>query len=246
MMHSAAFMDLEEMNNKWGTTSEVKADIYELLDPLGIDEQTLQTLQTSKDKVMLIFQWLQLMVVRNMNNGVLNVPPPILTRAYNELANGMVAFHECVKISDTPFPFPYAQNCDLLLILHWVMVPWVVSQWVTQPFWSFVFVFMQVFVLWSLNYIAIEIENPFGTDDNAIDGHHMQEEMNRHLLMLLDPKSMRSPQLSEGALFSVVPMELPWEDRGKSFREIWSPKKKRRSRSDDAEEGDVKEGGRLP
>mmetsp|Transcript_8463 Transcript_8463/g.19880 ORF Transcript_8463/g.19880 Transcript_8463/m.19880 type:complete len:330 (+) Transcript_8463:636-1625(+) len=162
-----------------------------------------------------------------MDAGVLSVPPPILSRAYQELANGMVAFHECVKISDTPFPFPYAQNCEFLLCLHWFMIPFVVSQWVTQPFWAFVFVFMQVFVLWSLNYIAVEIENPFGTSDNDIDGVHLQEEMNRMLLLLLDPRTLRTPKLSETAIFSSSAQELHWGyAKKKCFKEVW--KKQRR------------------
>jgi len=230
MMHSCALMDLEEMNNKWGTTSDVKADQYDLLDPLGLDKESLDALYESKERVMLIFQWIQLMIVRNMEAGVLAVPPPILSRAYQELANGMVAFHECVKISDTPFPFPYAQNCELLLFLHWVLVPLVVSQWVTQPFWAFVFVFMQVFVLWSLNYLAEEIENPFGTDDNAIDGAHMQEEMNRNLLLLLHPRTMRAPEISDNAVFSVSVEALDWDVQHKTFKDIWSNKKRQRER----------------
>mmetsp|Transcript_29009 Transcript_29009/g.91601 ORF Transcript_29009/g.91601 Transcript_29009/m.91601 type:complete len:546 (+) Transcript_29009:93-1730(+) len=221
MMHSCALMDLEEMNNKWGTTSEVKADMYDLLDPLGIDSCSLDTLYASKARVSLIFQWIQLIIVKNMEAGVLSVPPPILSRVYQEFARGMVAFHECVKISDTPFPFPYAQTCELLLILHWCLVPIVVSQWVTQPFWAFIFVFMQVFVLWSLNFLAEEIENPFGTDENAIDGLHMQDEINRHLILLLDPKTLRTPELSDDAVFSVTPKEMDWASRSKSFKEIW-------------------------
>jgi len=37
-------------------------------------------------------------------------------------------------------------------------------------FGAFIFVALQVFILWALNFIAIEIENPFGTDANDIDG----------------------------------------------------------------------------
>ena len=34
---------------------------------------------------------------------------------------------------------------------------------------------LQVFILWSLNAIALEIENPFGFDANDIDAQAMQE-----------------------------------------------------------------------
>merc|ERR1712007_159617 len=99
----------------------------------------------------------------------------------------MVAFHEATKISCIPFPFPYAQTCDLLLILHWTFTPVVISQWVERWYWAVPFAFIQVFVLWSLNLIAMEIEHPFGNDANNLDGGQMQVEMNHHLLLLLSP-----------------------------------------------------------
>ena len=34
---------------------------------------------------------------------------------------------------------------------------------------------LQVFILWSLNLIAIEIDEPFGRDTNDIDGDRMQD-----------------------------------------------------------------------
>jgi len=84
-----------------------------------------------------------------------------LSRSFQEIANGMVAFHEAVKISSIPFPFPYAQTCDLLLMIHWLMMPIVMAQWTAQPVWAFVFAFVQVLILWALNFIATEMENPF-------------------------------------------------------------------------------------
>merc|ERR550532_1098574 len=109
-----------------------------------------------------------------MKQDILSIPPPILSRCFQEIANGMVAFHTSLKISFVPFPFPYAQTCDLLLMVHWICAPFVFNQWTKTPFWSFVFVFIQVFVLWTLNFIAVEIENPFGEDANDLDGTFMQ------------------------------------------------------------------------
>merc|ERR1719422_54896 len=80
--------------------------------------------------------------------------------------------------------------------MHAVISPMVTSEWCTNSFWAFMFTFMQVAVMWSLNLVALEIENPFGRDANDIDGKKMQEEMNRHLLLLLKPSTERTPHLS--------------------------------------------------
>ena len=46
--------------------------------------------------------------VRQREGGVA-VPPPILSRVYQELSNAMLGFNSAMKVATTPFPFPYAQ-----------------------------------------------------------------------------------------------------------------------------------------
>merc|ERR1712232_1044141 len=127
-----------------------------------------------------------------------------------------------MKLAFVPFPFPYAQTCDCLLTFHWICVPFVTCQWVSHSFWAFLFVFIQVFILWSLNFIAVEIENPFGTDANDLDGRTMQEEMNHQLLVLLDPSTIRTPKLSATAVMTDDPTDTLGEVQCQSFRQVWS------------------------
>mmetsp|Transcript_17007 Transcript_17007/g.53448 ORF Transcript_17007/g.53448 Transcript_17007/m.53448 type:complete len:505 (+) Transcript_17007:147-1661(+) len=227
MLHASALAELEELavfGRDSGSGPDLNALNYELIDPSGIDEESLELLEATDTRVELIFQWVQLLVVENIRTGVLSIPAPILSRAFQELATGMVAFHDSVKLSFVPFPFPYAQNCDLLLVLHWCLAPFVFTQWVPHPAWAFLFVFIQVFVLWSLNYIAVEIENPYGHDDNDLDGNDMQREMNRRLLLLLRPSASRAPGLSQGALWESNPsaeVALRLASRRNSFTSAW-------------------------
>jgi len=209
MLHAAALGALEEGDlNEFGGEDfheplgggSVKrsADTYPLFKGNGdeyMDEESIRTIRNCDCRVELIFEWIQQLVVENIETGVLSIPPPILSRSFQELANGMVAFHDAMKISHIPFPFPYAQSCDLLLVFHWVLVPFVTSQWVSNPFWAAIFTFVQVFILWSLNLIAIQIDNPFGHDANDINADEMQDEINRHLQMLLEPTTDRTPRL---------------------------------------------------
>jgi hypothetical protein len=194
MLHSAALAGLEQGRDE--DHNGVAALHYEIIDPEAVDSITLSTLKHSNEKVEQIFYWIQMFVVKNIGTGVLAIPPPILSRSFQELANGMIAFHNAKKITYIQFPFPYAQICDCLLVMHWLIVPLVTSQWTTNPIWAGVFCFIQVFILWSLNMIAAEIEDPFGTDPNDLDGDRMQAEMNMHLRLLLDQRSNRLPKLS--------------------------------------------------
>lgn len=193
MLHAAALGQLED--TRAGTDDMRAAFSYELLDVESLDLDSRKRIKFSDSRAELIFTWVQAVIVKNMDTGVLSIAPPILSRTFQTLSNGMVAFHDAVKISDTPFPFPYAQTCDFLLIMHWIISPFVYSQFTKSSFWAFVFCFTQVFIFWALNLTAVEIENPFGVDANDLDGHHMQKEMNKYLRLLVSEDVVELPQL---------------------------------------------------
>merc|ERR1711879_577484 len=138
MLHAAALGEIEDCGDgdDYEQSIAFRAD---LIDADSIDEATLLAIQHSDAKVELIFRWVQQLVVANMKTGVLSIPAPILSRSFQEIATGMVHFHDAMKISTVPFPFPYAQTCDCLLLMHWFIVPFVVSQWVQNPWWAGIF-----------------------------------------------------------------------------------------------------------
>mmetsp|Transcript_58441 Transcript_58441/g.128393 ORF Transcript_58441/g.128393 Transcript_58441/m.128393 type:complete len:545 (+) Transcript_58441:154-1788(+) len=197
MLHALALAEIEDSSSN--ADEQRAAFNYELIDIEAIDTESLRTLKASDCKVELVFQWIQQILVENINTQVLAVPPPILSRAFQELAAGMVQFNDALKISSIPFPFPYAQTCDALLFFHAFITPFVMVQWVAHPWTAFVMCFMQVFVLWCLNFIALEIQNPFGSDANDIDAAFMQDTMNSQLMMLLTPTTKRTPRLKNRA-----------------------------------------------
>merc|ERR1712129_37974 len=90
-------------------------------------------------------------------------------------------------------------GCDLLLGIHWIVTPIVVTQWFFSPLWVMFFTFITVFVFWALNSIAVEIENPFGPDPNDINCGESQQELNSFLLQLVSPMQKRTPSLSDEA-----------------------------------------------
>lgn len=195
MLHAMSLSEMEDC----ARIEETQAIQYELVDVEGLDEISLHALRISPAKVELVFNWIQCTVVDSISIGVMVIPPPILSRAFQELANGMVRFHDAITISTIPFPFPYAQTCDVVLIVHWLLAPFVVTQFVNDILWGMIFSFIQVFVLWALNLIAVELENPYGQDANDIDGKSMHAEFNNQLLMLIHPDARRVPTLVEDA-----------------------------------------------
>lgn len=191
VLHALALAEMEDSDD-----GSYLAFSTELIDPDGLDTESLSVLADADSKVVLALEWMLVLIVENIRTGVLTIPPPILSRVFQQLGDGMVSLHEGVMISTIPFPFPYAQACDCLLIIHWTLTPLIIQSWTTGWFWAFTFSFIMVFTYWSLNSIAINLENPFGTDDNDMDFCEMQSEMNRHLVVLLTIGVSHIPKLS--------------------------------------------------
>merc|ERR1712107_660233 len=106
----------------------------------------------------------------------MGIPPPICSRVYQELSRGMVNLHNAKKITDTQFPFPYAQLIMILLLSHGLLTPIVVSAFIEHPWWSALVTFIPVFGMFSVNRVASELEMPFGEDPNDLNLHLFQEE----------------------------------------------------------------------
>lgn len=223
MLHALALADIEDTMSSDG--EEAAAFKYQLIDATSLGNEALKAVKESNAKVQLVFQWIQHLIVEAIGTGVLAIPPPILSRAFQEIASGMVAFEEAIKISTIPFPFPYAQTTECLLLMHWVVTPLVVAQWVSTPWWGALFSFITVFIYWSLNSIATEIENPFGADANDIDAEGLQKDLNRHLLLMLEPEVLTTPKLTEelrGMIWNYSEEALYRAGKEDSLEEAWT------------------------
>lgn len=165
----------------------------------GLDEEALSFLVSSKDRCDVLLQWMRRLVVLNMSNGVIPAPPPILTRVFQELSRGIVSAKDVQKISELPFPFPYSQMILVLLIMQSFMTPVLASLTVEEPAWAFVVTFSAILVLWSMNYIAAEIEQPFGEDHNDLPIANMLRDMNSRLSGLLLPQAHVPPNFDLAA-----------------------------------------------
>jgi len=218
MLHSAALAEIEEINADSHDVGMIRAFKFDLIDPEGIDEASLRYIKACDAKVELLLVWIMNLLVETNRDKIIDVPPPVMARILQVIELGMSAFHDAVRITQIPFPFPYAQTCDVLLVLHWIVTPVVTPQWCNGPFWTGFFTCLQVFILWALNSIASEIENPFGSDANDLDGECMQMEMNSHLLLLLDTAQCPVPRLRVNAPSLHKTENYPVM---KSLKDIW-------------------------
>jgi len=171
-------------------------DRFEILNIDGLEEDSLRYLRMSQDRCEVLLQWVQRLVVMNVSNGVLPIPPPILSRVFQELSRGMVNLQNARKLREFPFPFPYAQMITLMLIIHWIITPIANCLIIENKVWAALLSGLSVFVFWCLNYIAIEIELPFGDDVNDLPIAEMQKDMNQSLWVLLEKRAQVPPMFT--------------------------------------------------
>merc|ERR1719203_1012142 len=180
---------------------EQETDAIETIDVVGLDPETVSFLVECKEiwgfnRVELILHLTQSLIIKALDDGILKIGPPILSRVYQTLSRGFVNLLNAKKITDTRFPFPYAQLIAVLLLLSVILTPLMVSAVFKSIALVTTFTFVPIFGVFSLNFIASELENPFGNDDNDLPLQHFQSEMNNSLLMLLHSKSDHIASLS--------------------------------------------------
>merc|ERR1712186_226355 len=103
-----------------------------------------------------------------------------MSRAFQELSRGIVNLQNARKIADFPFPYPYAQTSMVMLMVHWILCP-ILSVVLLDDYLAAITCFAVVFPLWCVNFIALQLESPFGDKDNDLPMQQMQIEWNQSI-----------------------------------------------------------------
>jgi len=162
-------------------------DIFRLgaVDLRELDEITSGRVQLAVHRPQVVCQMIQSLVVNQISSGVLNIPAPILTRAFQEQSNAVIRLHELCICRQVPFPFPFVIVSEVLLIVHWVATPFFMGYWCQGFASAAAYTSMVSFTLWTLHGVSMELDNPFSCSTNALDTQLLQQELNEQLVTLL-------------------------------------------------------------
>jgi putative membrane protein len=176
---------------------------------LGAEHLGMLAKLDSKGRVDLVYQWIGALIMNGVKSGLLSVPPPILSRVFQEMEKGMVEYHQVLQIMSIPFPFPYAQVSVLLLVVYMGCTPVVMVYYVGHPLVAAGLTFISVLCLVSIELIASELENPLGDDANDLPCHEWQTALNESLLGLLHPEGNNCPSLLAGTVTDHSLLQTP-------------------------------------
>merc|ERR1719453_824063 len=86
---------------------------------------------------------------------------------------------------------------SIMLVVHWILTPLIASQMIASPAFAFILAMSTQTSLWSILYIALEIEQPFGEDMNDLPMADMQIEFNDFLELLLIEQVQTAPAYTQ-------------------------------------------------
>ena len=118
--------------------------------------------------------------------GGLAADAPIVSRVYQVLSDGMLGYLGARKLADTPFPFPYAQLNAGFCLVNLCLFPFVVAAKVQGVPMATTIAFLGVTMIYSLNEVARELEDPYtaelGSSANRLQAAAMHSDFNQRLL----------------------------------------------------------------
>jgi len=141
-----------------------------------VTKQEMDQLNSAQEAVNMVMKWILLEISDYSIQKKLLTDPPIITRVYQELSNGMLSYFRAMQIEAVPFPFPFAQVINYTMYGFFLFCPSIVMEILDVPkdvdlgfaeIWpSLVLNFCACAGYAALNEISIELEDPFGDDAN--------------------------------------------------------------------------------
>merc|ERR1712137_10408 len=81
-------------------------------------------------------------------------------------------------------------------IIHWIATVCVAGGTMDSPVFYAIYAFVSTLCLWSMTYVAQELEQPYGDDPNDLPLYAMQTSLNDSLVTLLHHEVQQPPGLT--------------------------------------------------
>ena len=136
-------------------------------------------------KMGLATLWLSNFITCSINNGSFgNTPPPVLSRLYQQISDGMLGFNQAKKLAYLPFPFVYAQSTELLMLLLMILIPLLMQGFVIGTGLGLFLTFVSTISFFSLYEATRELEDPFIYEPNDLPLLSWQSGFNENMISL--------------------------------------------------------------
>lgn len=115
------------------------------------------------------------------------------------------AYHGLNKLVTTPFPFPLVQKTRTILFVWLFTLPLSLMKDAGAPWEDMIMIFFVTYGFLGLEYVSIELDDPFGQDDNDFDNLGMAQRVYEDIYMTLFDSDGQEAAESLREIMSDVP-----------------------------------------
>lgn len=152
----------------------------------GVSDQEILLLQKARGpyaKVSLCSMWLTEFITREyMAGSTGKVGPPIISRLYQFISDGIVGYNQARKVAYIPFPFPHGQITAFFSLTIIILFPMFYYAYVRSLSLACIMNFFTVLCFYGVHEVARELENPFQNVPNDIPLTTFQAQFNEALV----------------------------------------------------------------
>ncbi|KAL3926887.1 MAG: hypothetical protein SGPRY_003091, partial [Prymnesium sp.] len=162
------------------------ANSFDVLGGVSQSERVVLAETPPGERVYLVHSWIIREVTLRQKAGGLDISPPLLSRTYHLLSEGLQACEDAFKIASVEFPFPIRQLIGFLILLFQGMAPLCIAAFMSSlPLVAILSFFVSLGYV-ALNETARELEMPFGVLANDLRARLYHRRLNSMLARLLD------------------------------------------------------------
>jgi hypothetical protein len=152
----------------------------------GINRNERDLLLAAPCPVFATAQRIQRAIITRLHAGGMRAPPPIISRIFQEVSNGLLFYNNATKMKEVPVPFPYVQlNAFLLNAFSCILCPVAIASFTPVMWLSVSTTVVTVISFYAVFLVANELEDPFGTEDNDMPMIEYHEEFCASLCAIL-------------------------------------------------------------
>lgn len=169
---------------------------FEVIGWDDLDEALQHKIMSAPATVEYVFQAIERLMVDSVKSKLVTIAPPIMNRTFTELGKALSQYHEAKKFAGVPLPYAYLVINRMILSAEAVFVPFIMAAYTQGYASAYIFTFGGTFMLWFLNSVAENLDNPFAKEANTLEVAKVQDELNVKLHQLLmtadEPKAAMS------------------------------------------------------
>lgn len=169
-----------------------KRPVYNVERPLlvlgGVSDAEIYFLRMARGsaaKTQLSWYWLSEFIIReHLAGSTGKVAPPIISFIFQFLSDGNMYYNRARMVKFITFPFPHAQLSIFYIMITCPLVAFLMHQYVAELWFGSLLTFLTVVLFFSINEVAIELENPFRNIPNELPIVTLQAQFNEALLVM--------------------------------------------------------------